>query len=164
MSTGSTVLQSGIITPGHLAAWTADGIIQDAGVTFYNTYGVFGSAILGVNFNSANTDNPIQIALPTGYTRYRIDAAILSGANASLTTATCGLFTSTGGAGATIVTGGTAITVSQTAIDTINNLQFFTLQNQNTIAYSDTVIYFRVVGAQGSPATGNITVNYKPLP
>lgn len=164
MSTGSPVLQSGIVTPGHLVAWTTDGIIQDAGVTFANTYGVFSSAILGVNFNAPNTDNAIQIALPSGYTRYRVDAVMLSGANATLTTATCGLFTSTGGSGATIVTGGTAITVSQTGVDAVNNLQFFTLQNQNTIAYSDTVLYFRVFGAQGSAATGNVTINYKPLP
>ena len=147
-----------------MAAWTTDGIIQDAGVTFANTYGNFSTTILGVNFNSANTDNPININLPSGYTRYRIATIRLSGANATLSTATCGVFTSTGGSGATIVTGGTAITVTQTGIDAVNNMQFFTVQNQNTTAFSDTVIYFRVVGAQGSVGTGNVTVTYDPMP
>ena len=164
MSTGSTVLQSGIVTPGHLVAWTADGIVQDAGITFANTLGSFVSTILGVNFNLANSDNAIQIPLPTGNTRYRIENILISGANANLSTATCGVFTSTGASGTSVVTGGSAVTVTQTALDTINNMQNLTLNNQNTLALSDTVLYFRIANAAGLVATANLSVYYKPLP
>ena len=158
------VLQSGQITPGHLASFTTDGVIQDSGVSFTNTYGSFSSAVLNINFNTTNTDNPIPINLPAGYTRYRIENILLSGATASLSTATCGVFTATGAGGFAIVATGTAITVTQTAADTNNNLQNFTIVDQNTQALSDTVIYFRVQTPQGSPALGNVTVFYKPLP
>ena len=164
MSTGSTVLQSGVVTPQHLCAWTADGIIQDAGITFANTYGSFVSTILGVNFNLANSDNAIQIPLPTSYTRYRIENILISGANANLSTATVGVFTSTGGSGTPVVSGGTAVTVTQTAVDTVNNMQNLPLNNQNTMALSDTVLYVRIGSAAGLVATANISIYYKPMP
>jgi hypothetical protein len=40
------VLQSGVVTPGHLTAWATDGVIEDSGVTFTNTYGMFQSTVL----------------------------------------------------------------------------------------------------------------------
>ena len=159
-----SVLQSGNVTPGHLASWTTDGVIQDAGVTFTNTYGLFQSTVQQINFNATNTDNPIPINLPAGYTRYRIDRILLSGATASLSTATCGVFTQTAAAGTAVVTTGTAITVTQTAGDTNNNLQSFTINNQNTLAFIDTTLFFRVQNPQGSPALGNVTIFYQPLP
>lgn len=159
-----TVQQSGNVTPTHLASWTTDGVIQDSGVTFTNTYGLFSSAVLQINFNSENTDNPISINLPPNYTRYRIHQILLSGATASLSTATCGVFTETGAGGTAIVTTGTAITVTQTAGDTNNNMQSFTINDQNTMALIDTTIYFRVQTPQGSAALGNVVVFYQPLP
>lgn len=160
----SAIQQSGSVTPGHLASWTTDGVVQDAGVTFTNTYGMFSSGVLQVNFNSENTDNPISINLPAGYTRYRIHQILLSGATASLSTATCGVFTATGAGGTAIVTTGTAITVTATQGDTNNNMQSFTINDQNTMALIDTTIFFRVQNAQGSAALGNVTVFYQPLP
>jgi hypothetical protein len=159
-----SVLQAGQVTPGHICSWATDGVIEDSGVTFSNTFGMYSATTQGINFNSANTDNQILINLPVGYTRYRIHQIILSGATATLTTATCGVFTSTAGGGTAIVTSGTAITVSQTSGDTVNNLQTFTINNQATVAWIDTVIYFRVQSSQGSPALGNVSVFYQPLP
>ena len=158
------VLQSGLITPGHLASWSTDGVIQDAGVAFSNSFGMLASIVQNINFNSANTDNPIAINLPTGYTRYRIHQILLSGATASLSTATCGVFTAAAAGGTAVVTTGTAITVTQTAGDTNQNLQSFTLNNQNTMFFIDTVLYFRVQGAQGVAALGTVSVFYQPLP
>ncbi len=158
------VIQSGNVTPLHLAAWTTDGVIQDAGVTFANTYGKFVATITGVNFNTTNQDNPININLPSGYTRYRVEQILISGASASLSTATCGVFTATAAGGVPIVTTGTAITVTQTAADTNLNTQSFTINNQNTMSLSDPTLYFRVQNPQGSAALGNVSIFYQPIP
>src|SRR5215472_882570 len=96
MPTGSPVLQSGSVTPGHLASWTTDG------------------NVLGINFNASNSDTPIPILLPAGYSRYRIEQIIISGPTAALNTATCGVFTATGGGGTAVVTSGTGVTITST--------------------------------------------------
>ena len=122
------------------------------------------SVSVSVNFNAANADTAIPITLPPGFTRYHIDAVFISGASASLTTATCGLFTATGGGGIAIVTGGSAVTVSSPSNDTNNNMQSFAINNQNSMSFSDATLYFRVGTAEGSAATGKVTVSYAPLP
>lgn len=160
----SGVLQSGPVTPGHLASWVTDGVIADSGVTFTNTYGTFASTVTAINFNLTNYDNAIPINLPAGYTRYRVERIILSDATASLSTATCGVFTETGGAGFAVVASGSAITVTQTTPDTNNNAQSFTIVDQNTMVLSDTVLFFRVQNPQGVAAFGNVTIIYQPLP
>ena len=119
---------------------------------------------VNVNFNSANTDTQVPIALPPGFTRWIADAVRISGASASLTTATGGLFTQASGAGTAIVTGGSTITVSQTAAETNGNAMSFTVNNSNTESYTAANVYFRVGTAEGSAATGNVTVVYTPLP
>lgn len=158
----SGVLQSGNVTPLHLAAWTIDGIIQDAGVTFTNTYGLFSSTKSGINFNSANTDNPLLINLPIGYTHYRLHSILLYGASVSLSTATCGVFTQSGGLGTAVVASGTPITVTQTIDDTNNNMQSFTIVNQNTLMLVDTTLFFRVQTLQGVAALGTVSIFYQP--
>lgn len=158
------VLQSGSVTPLHLAAWVTDGVLGDAGVTFNNTQALFQSTITNVNFNSANTDNQILINLPVGFTRWRCEKILISGASGTLTTATCSVYTQPATGGFAIVTSATSITVTTGAVDTNNNLQSLAINDQNTQAFSDTAIYFRINGAQGNAATGNITVIYAPLP
>jgi len=158
------VLQSGSVTPGHLAEWTTDGVIQDSGVTYANSQARFIATITNVNFNVTNTDYQILINLPAGLTRWRVTNAYISGASGTLTTATCGLFTQPAAGGFAIVASGTAITVSTSAIDTNNNAQTLTLIDSNTMFFSDTAIYFRVQNPQGNAATGNVTVTYEPLP
>jgi uncharacterized membrane protein YphA (DoxX/SURF4 family) len=158
------VLQSGNVTPTHLASWTTDGVIQDAGFSFANTYAVLSVTAQQINFNSANTDNAIVINLPAGFTRYRITRILITGATASISTATCGVFTAQSAGGTAIVTSATAITVTQTAGDTNHNMQSLTINNQDTMFFVDGVIYFRVQGAQGSAALANVTVFYEPMP
>lgn len=160
----TSIQQSGNVTPGHLAAWTTTGVLEDAGVTFQNTYGKFQVTALDINFNAANTDTPININLPAGFTRYRIEQILLSGASASLSTATCGVFTAAAAGGTQVVGTGTAITVTSSSADTNNNMQSFTIIDQNTLAWNDPTLYFRVQTAQGSPATGNVSIGYQPLP
>lgn len=158
------VIQSGLVTPSHLVSWTTDGVVQDAGITFLNTYGMFATQLLSVNFNAANTDNVLPVNLPAGYTRYLINLVMLSGATASLSTATCGLFTATGGGGTAVIASNTAITVTSSGIDQNNNLMIFTVTNINTQAWSDTTLFFRVQTPQGNAAFGNVTLLYNPLP
>lgn len=116
----------------------------------------------GVNFNSANTDTPITIALPTGYTRYRVSTVFISGASASLSTATFGLFTAAAGAGTAILTG-QAITVTSASEGTNNNMQSTGTTNASTQSFNVATLYFRVQTAQGSPATGSVGLSILPV-
>lgn len=119
--------------------------------------------LTGVNFNAANNDNPIAIALPTGVTRYQVAGVFLSKASASISSATAGLFTAASAGGVAIVTGGTAITVTATAADTNNNSQSMTVNNANTEACTETTLYFRTAAAQGAPATADVILHIRPL-
>ena len=158
------VLQSGDVTPTHLVTWTTDGVVQDAGVSVPNLSPVMVATFLQVNFNSTNNDNEIGINLPPNYTRYRIHEILVSGATASLSSATCGVFTQTGGTGVAVVAGNTALTITTSLIDTNNNMQSLTIADQNTMALSDAALYFRTQTAQGSPALANVSVYYEILP
>ena len=158
------ITQSGNVTPSHLASWYTDGVLGDAGVTFTNTYGLFAYSKKQINFNAANSDNPLLINLPLGYTRYRVEKILISNATATLTTATCGVFTQTGAAGLGVVAGSTSVTVSQPVDDTNANMQSLTIVNQNTMSLIDTTLYFRVQTAQGSAALADVTIFYQPLP
>lgn len=158
------VLQSGQVTPGHLASWTTDGVVQDSGVSIGNTYATFRADVLNVNFNATNQDYPVTVNLPAGYTRWRAANIFVSGASGTLTTATCGVFTQAGASGVPIVTSGTALTINTNLSDTNNNFQSFTVNNQNTLSYNDTTVYFRVQNPQGVAATANFTLIFQPLP
>ena len=158
------VLQSGQVTPLHLAAWTTDGVIQDSGVTFQNMQALFRADITAVNFNQINFDNQILINLPVGYTRWRCDRVVISGASGSISTATAGLFTGAGATGTQLVASGSTITVTANTIDTNNNMQSMTIANQNTLALSDTAVYWRNQVAEGSAQTANVSIFYEPLP
>jgi hypothetical protein len=158
------VLQSGNVTPGHLASWVTDSIIEDAGITFSTVYGRFVATAQAVNFNSPNTDTPISLPLPLGYTRYRVSSIMISGATGLLTTSTVGVFTTPGGGGVPVVSGGTAVTVNQTTTDTVGNMQTLTINNQNTMALSDPVLFFHVQTPQGAGVFANVSIFYDPLP
>ena len=158
------VLQSGSVTPGHVATWTTDGVIEDGGVAVPNLYALYVTTITAVNFNQINFDNQILINLPAGYTRWRCDRVLISGASGSISTATAGLFTATGAGGTQIVSSGSAITVVSSSIDTNNNMQSMTITDQNTMALSDTAVYWRNQVAEGSTQTANVSVFYEPLP
>jgi hypothetical protein len=163
MPTGSPILQSGNVTPGHLASFVTDGVLQDSGVALTNLYGALVSVIQNVNFNVI-ADSLIPIGLPFGYSRYRILQITISGATGILTTATCGVFTAPGASGVTVVAANTAVTINNALIDTNNNMQSLTIQNQNTLALSDPALYFRVQNAQGTLQTANVSVFYQPMP
>jgi hypothetical protein len=122
--------------------------------------------ITGVNFNSANTDNAITIKLPTGYTRYTNVGAWITNASASLTTSTVGLFSATGGGGTALFTA-QAVTVSTSTDAATNNAQQIQPANGGTASYTIggfPTLQFRVQNAQGSAATGDVTIYGRAVP
>lgn len=118
--------------------------------------------VTGVNFNSANTDTAITIALPTGYTRWRLNGCNITGASGSLTTATAGIFTGAGGTGVTL-SADTALTVSTASENTNNNCQGMNIINGGTTSLTVTTIYFRVGTPQGVAATANLFIFVIPV-
>ncbi len=116
-----------------------------------------------IDFNSANTDTAIPITLPAGITRYRVGACIINGASASLTTATCGMFSAAAGGGTALVASATAITVNTASENTATNLQSLTIVGLATTSVTHATLYFRVQTPQGSAATGNVTLLIQPM-
>lgn len=158
-------------TPGATissATWNA--IFTDISLALsqlaQNTQPVLGVVLsaIGVNFNAGNTDTAILIVLPANCTRFLVMDVIISHASGTLTTATAGLFTGTGGTGTAIVTGGSAITVNTASESTVNNAQSMTVNNAGTQSYNVANLFFRVGNPQGSAATGNVTIRLKALP
>lgn len=128
------------------------------------------TTLTGVNFNSGNTDNAIVIALPTGFTRFNLFRLFISNASHDLSTATIGVFPTTGGAGTALLTSGSAITVTATTDGTANNMQQFNAQVNQTISWvaaslaTPNTVYLRVQTAEGVAATGDVTAVFLPLP
>jgi hypothetical protein len=69
--------------------------------SFYST-GLIILSATGVNFNSANTDTAFTVTLPTGFTRYRVNFGNISHASASISTATCAIYTAAAAGGAIV--------------------------------------------------------------
>lgn len=116
-----------------------------------------------VNFNSANTDFPVTIALPLGYTRYRVTAVWVSGASASISSATFGLYTAAAAGGTGLIVGA-APTLTASSENTNNNL-FVTgaVTNSATQDWTLSTLYIRVGTAQGSAATATVSIQVLPL-
>jgi hypothetical protein len=154
----------GIFNNGDLWSTSAGLFVRVAG----QTYNVVNPSIIsitayGVNFNTANTDNPISIVLPPGYSRYRISSIEISGASGSLSSSTFGVFTAVSAGGTAIVTSGTAGTITTGSENTNNNTQSPTINNTGTQSYTLGTLYFRVQNAQGVAAAANVTFHIYPL-
>lgn len=88
---------------------------------------------------------------------------INTGGRATLTTATCGVFTSPAGAGATVVASNTAITIMSNTPGALNNMQQLNIVNANIEYYSAGTLYFRVQTPQGTAATANVLLRVVPV-
>jgi hypothetical protein len=113
---------------------------------------------LGVNANSANTDNAISLYLLPG-TNFTVTKLQVNNASTSLTTATVSLYTATGGSGGS----GTALAADQAlsalSVTGVGNANLTlasaasnTVLNQATLA-TPTTLYLRIGTAQGAAAT-----------
>lgn len=163
-ATGTYTTASGSTTaaPGQtIASATWNGIFTDIASNMRPA----GNLILtqtAVNFN-ATGDTAFAMSLPPGYVNYVIKNLYISNASASLSSSKVGLFTAASGAGYAIVAASTAVTVTATAISVSGNSMNFTINNQFTQAVNSSSLYFHVSTAQGSAATGTVTLEYAPI-
>lgn len=119
-----------------------------------------GSAF-GVDLNSGNTDTTIAINCPT--TNYYVHTVVVKnkGTTASLTTATAGVFTSTGGGGIAVASNQALSGITANAVNTAAGLM---LMSVNKPWLDKSTLYFRVGTAQGAAATADVYVYIAPLP
>ncbi len=118
-----------------------------------------------VNFNAATTDTGIPVVLPTGFSLFLVNnmRIINTGPTPTLSTTTCGVFTSPGGAGATIVASGTTVTIVSNQANVVNNAQALTVVNGGTEYYNTGTVYFRVQTPQGTVASANVALIVQPI-
>lgn len=158
-SSGTTTVQSSAVASGVLT------LPDETGTLLATTAAK--SVLLGfsatINFNAV-TDHPIPIALPPGFTRYRIQGinTINTGAASTLTTAQYGVFTSPGGAGTVIVASGSALS-SLTSNAAATTTSLLVVGPVITAYYTNTTLYYRVTQAQGAAASGVATIQVMPL-
>ena len=115
------------------------------------------------NLNSATTDNEIRIKSPWQY--WRLERVLIrnNGATASITTATAGLFTATGGGGTALAATQKLTMLTSASVNTAGNLMELTLSSSNQWQ-NRTSLYFRVGAAQGAAATADVYIYILPLP
>lgn len=120
---------------------------------------------VAVDFNAANTDHAITIALPTGFTRYVLSSVRVTntGTTASLTTATGALFTSAAGAGTALVASGTALSaLTSNVAGTAGSHAVLTVANTTTYQ-TDITLFWRTQTAQGAAASGYVSIQVIPI-
>ena len=132
------------------------------------TYALSASYILvsqNVVFTNANSDTAFTIQLPTGFTKYACNQLRISSATATLTTATCGVFTATGGGG-TALLATSAIAVSNGTDGTSNNMQAINTTSSTNISFTLAgfpTLYFRVLNAAIGAATATVQLIIIPI-
>lgn len=124
--------------------------------------GTFSVAELVVSFSNASTDNQFNIALPTGFTNYRVEGLYLSKATGSLTAATVALYSAAGASGTTIVSQSTPVIVATSTAGANLNMQQFIINNQSTQSFATSTLFFRT-GAATASAQGTVTLYVRAL-
>lgn len=92
------VLQSGGITPGHMARWTTDGVIQDGGGWPVGQRVL--ASLRGANFNTTG-DQPIVV--PNNITAFQLTGIVVTNAGLNLTVAAGGFYPQAAKGGTPIV-------------------------------------------------------------
>lgn len=146
------VLQSGNVTPGHLARWAADGAIGDAGVT---------QKVLAAFFNADfNTTSDQPLILPNYITAFQLTGILVTNSAISLTTAAGGFYPQPLKAGTPLVDAGQVYS----SLTSAAKLLTCTLDaSVATTRYSignlpNWAIYFSLTTAQGVNANADIYV------
>ena len=151
----TSVVQSGNITPGHLATWVAPGTVGDGGPPLGQSETVL-ARLLGANFNTT-----IDQAIPlpaSGVTKFNLTRIIVTNTTLSLTAAQGGFYPQPSKGGSAIVTAGQVYSALTAAAVLLNP----TLTGAaNTTVYSATnltafSIYFSLSVAQGAACTADI--------
>ena len=155
----TAVQQSGLITPGHVALWSTNGVVQDGGVL--PTAARVLIKTTGVNFNTTN-DQPM--AIPQRVTAFALAGILITNASISLTTAVGGFYPQAAKAGVAIVPAAQTYTMLTNSslilwmtLSSFGQNTRFSSANLNSIAgYLN--IWFSLTTAQGAPATADIYV------
>ena len=150
-----SVLQSGNVTPGHLAGWVTDGVINDLGVAPFNVIASYRS----INFN-VTTDQPIVI--PAQIAAFRLSNIIITNASGSMNTVIGGFYPQSGKLGIPIV----AATQAYSTLTSPNSLLLATLTSfgtttrfsANTLSTvaGQLAIWLSLSTAQGVAATADV--------
>lgn len=149
------VQQSGSITPGHVAIWTAPGIIQDGGALGASQKVL--ASFFGANFNDTG-DQPLL--LPPRLTAIAITQIWVTNANVSLTTAVGGFYPATLKAGTPIVAASqvySSLTAANIRLACTLAAAVATTRYSRT-ELADWAIYFALTTSQVAPATADIYV------
>lgn len=157
-----TVQQSGQVTPGHLATWSTDGVIQDGGPILASQKVL--AAFFNANFNTI-ADQPL--ILPPAITAFQLTGIIITNASVSLTTAVGGFYPAASKGGTPIVSAAQAYSAltnanllmqatialfGQTARFSSANLALSLAANgQNGLT-----VYLSLTTAQGASATADV--------
>ncbi len=140
------------------ATWNAT--FTDIQNALSHNLGVRVFAARTVNFNpSVATDTAINVSVTT--VNYRVTNLTIANASATLTTAQVGLFTAVSAGGIAVIGTGVAVTVSSSLPDTLNNIQIIT-PSISMRSFSDATLQFRIVVAQGGPATADVLLTVVP--
>lgn len=149
----SGVLQSGNVTPGHLAKWVTDGVIADNGPNPYSQRVL--ASLLNANFNDTS-DQPIL--LPSTLQAFQLTGILVTNASVSLTTAVGGFYPQAFKAGSALVAAGQVYTALTTSLLLMNTtITAYGLANRLTRSQLvDWAIYFSLTTPQGLAATADI--------
>jgi hypothetical protein len=123
--------------------------------------GLFGTP--GINANSANTDNPINISLPVGYTKYRINNILSYNPSTSMTTASAGVFTAVAGGGTTVVSSVALAALTTNTPGSSGSMLAHSVVNVNSAFFTSPTLYYRILSAQGTVATVDVMIQVVPL-
>ena len=152
----TAVVQSGNVTPGHLAAWVTTDTLGDGGPPIGQSETVL-ARLLGANFNSTGDQ---QIALPGTVTKVCLTRLIVTNASISLTTAAGGFYPQPGKAGTAIVANSQVYSALTDATKLLNPT--LTAYGTGTLFTSSILtafsLYFALTTPQGAPATADIYV------
>lgn len=149
-----SVIQSGQVTPLHVAQWTTDGVLQDGGPLLGPSETKL-AQLLGANMNTTNDQ---QIALPSTITKFQLTRIVVTNPSVSLTTAVGGFYPQPAKGGTALVANTQVYSGLVVASDLLNP----TLTSYaNTKALTSAIltsfsIYFALTTAQGAAATADI--------
>ena len=148
------IVQSGNVTPGHLAAWVAPGTLADGGPPLGQSETVL-AQLLGANFNT--TDDQ-AITLPDTITKFCLTRIIATNASLSLTTAVGGFYPTVSKGGTSLVAN-TQVYSGLTAAASLLNPTLTSFANTTAFTASNLTnfsIYFALTTGQGAAATADI--------
>ena len=147
------VLQSGNITPGHIAVWKTNGVIGDGGA-LQSTKQVL-ATLLSADFDSI-ADQPLL--LPDSMTAFAITGIIVTNSQISLTTASGGFYPQAAKGGTAIVANSQVYSSLTDATKLLNCTvvagalaTYYTRSN-----VPDWAIYLSLTVAQGINATADV--------